>query len=162
MSRAKELARTAARQASEQIDALEQRPLLGFPIASYRRFKEIEGKQLAFVIGHERAVRAERRPEPQRVLALHHWLHRGDDDPDGVRARVSGRSARVHAAFHEQSHRSQSRLAALAMAQRDPEEDEKDQDQEHDARNPDDGVSPGDLGPLHDSMMHDPCRPDDP
>jgi uncharacterized BrkB/YihY/UPF0761 family membrane protein len=33
------------------VHELEQRPLLGFPIASYRRFKEIDGKQLAFVIG---------------------------------------------------------------------------------------------------------------
>ena len=34
-----------------RVSALEHHPLLGFPIASYRRFKEIEGKQLAFVIG---------------------------------------------------------------------------------------------------------------
>jgi uncharacterized BrkB/YihY/UPF0761 family membrane protein len=36
---------------SGRVSALEHHPLLGFPIASYRRFKEIEGKQLAFVIG---------------------------------------------------------------------------------------------------------------
>jgi uncharacterized BrkB/YihY/UPF0761 family membrane protein len=35
---------------SERAELLENRPLLGFPIASYRRFKEIDGKQLAFVI----------------------------------------------------------------------------------------------------------------
>ena len=40
-----------ASQLSEHVDALERRPVLGFPIASYRRFKEIDGKQLAFVIG---------------------------------------------------------------------------------------------------------------
>ncbi len=34
----------------QRVDAMEQRPLLGFPIASYRRFKEMDGKQLAFVI----------------------------------------------------------------------------------------------------------------
>jgi hypothetical protein len=43
--------RDAIGQVSGRVDALEQRPLLGFPIASYRRFKEIDGKQLAFVIG---------------------------------------------------------------------------------------------------------------
>jgi membrane protein len=43
--------RDAIGRASGRVDALEQRPLLGFPIASYRRFKEIDGKQLAFVIG---------------------------------------------------------------------------------------------------------------
>jgi membrane protein len=43
--------RDAIRQVSARVDALEQHRLLGFPIASYRRFKEIDGKQLAFVIG---------------------------------------------------------------------------------------------------------------
>jgi membrane protein len=51
LSRGKERARAAARQVSDQVRSLEERPLLGFPIASYRRFKEIDGKQLAFVIG---------------------------------------------------------------------------------------------------------------
>jgi uncharacterized BrkB/YihY/UPF0761 family membrane protein len=37
-------------QVSERARAIENRPLLGFPLASYRRFKEIDGKQLAFVI----------------------------------------------------------------------------------------------------------------
>jgi len=32
-------------------DVLEQHPVAGFFLASYRRFKEIDGKQLAFVIG---------------------------------------------------------------------------------------------------------------
>ncbi len=43
--------RTAKQQVTERVDALEGRRLLGLPIASYRRFREIEGKQLAFVIG---------------------------------------------------------------------------------------------------------------
>ena len=43
--------RDAIGEVSGRVSALEHRPLLGFPIASYRRFKEIEGKQLAFVIG---------------------------------------------------------------------------------------------------------------
>jgi membrane protein len=51
LTRGKERARAAARQIADQARALEDRPLAGFPIASYRRFKEIEGKQLAFVIG---------------------------------------------------------------------------------------------------------------
>jgi uncharacterized BrkB/YihY/UPF0761 family membrane protein len=42
--------RGAARNVSERAAALEHRPLPGFLIAVYRRFKEIEGKQLAFVI----------------------------------------------------------------------------------------------------------------
>ena len=33
-----------------RLHALEQHPILGFPISSYRRFQEIEGKQLALVI----------------------------------------------------------------------------------------------------------------
>jgi uncharacterized BrkB/YihY/UPF0761 family membrane protein len=51
LTRGKERAQAVARQVSDQVRSLEDRPLLGFPIASYRRFKEIEGKQLAFVIG---------------------------------------------------------------------------------------------------------------
>ena len=51
LTRGKERAQVTARRVSDQIQALEERPLLGFPIASYRRFKEIDGKQLAFVIG---------------------------------------------------------------------------------------------------------------
>jgi uncharacterized BrkB/YihY/UPF0761 family membrane protein len=43
--------RGAIGEISGRVSALEHHPLLGFPIASYRRFKEIEGKQLAFVIG---------------------------------------------------------------------------------------------------------------
>ena len=30
---------------------IEQRPVLGFPLAAYRRFQEVEGKHLALVIG---------------------------------------------------------------------------------------------------------------
>jgi uncharacterized BrkB/YihY/UPF0761 family membrane protein len=43
--------RGRAAQLSGHVDSLEARPVLGFFIASYRRFKEIDGKQLAFVIG---------------------------------------------------------------------------------------------------------------
>jgi uncharacterized BrkB/YihY/UPF0761 family membrane protein len=43
--------RANATQVSGQVESLERRPVLGFPIATYKRFKEIEGKQLAFVIG---------------------------------------------------------------------------------------------------------------
>ena len=50
-NRGKASALGAARQLSDQVRALEERPVVGFPIASYRRFKEIDGKQLAFVIG---------------------------------------------------------------------------------------------------------------
>jgi membrane protein len=46
-----ERVRGASAHLSKRISALEERPVLGFPIASYRRFKEIDGKQLAFVIG---------------------------------------------------------------------------------------------------------------
>jgi len=42
--------RSVGEHALARLDELEQRPLLGFPIASYRRFKEIDGKQLAFVV----------------------------------------------------------------------------------------------------------------
>jgi membrane protein len=51
LAQGKHRAQAAARQVSDQVRALEERPLVGFPIASYRRFKEIDGKQLAFVIG---------------------------------------------------------------------------------------------------------------
>lgn len=51
LTRGKERAQAAARQVTDHVHALEARPLLGFPLASYRRFKEIDGKQLAFVIG---------------------------------------------------------------------------------------------------------------
>jgi uncharacterized BrkB/YihY/UPF0761 family membrane protein len=47
----KQRLRDGTKQVSGQVHKLEPRPLLGFPIATYRRFKEIEGKQLAFVIG---------------------------------------------------------------------------------------------------------------
>jgi uncharacterized BrkB/YihY/UPF0761 family membrane protein len=50
-NRGKASAMGAARQLSDQVRGLEKRPVVGFPIASYRRFKEIDGKQLAFVIG---------------------------------------------------------------------------------------------------------------
>jgi uncharacterized BrkB/YihY/UPF0761 family membrane protein len=40
----------ATAKVSDQVRYLEHHPILGFPVASYRRFKEIEGKQLAFVI----------------------------------------------------------------------------------------------------------------
>jgi len=42
--------RDVREQVSQRATAIERRPLLGLPIASYRRFKEIDGKQLAFVI----------------------------------------------------------------------------------------------------------------
>src|SRR5262249_20254521 len=35
---------------ASQLDVLDRHPVAGFFIASYRRFKEIDGKQLAFVI----------------------------------------------------------------------------------------------------------------
>ncbi len=41
---------SAGRRSADHLNALEQRPLLGFPIATFRRFKEIDGKQLAFLI----------------------------------------------------------------------------------------------------------------
>src|SRR4051794_6024757 len=41
---------TVRRGVADRVDAMEERRLLGVPIASYRRFKEIDGKQLAFVI----------------------------------------------------------------------------------------------------------------
>jgi uncharacterized BrkB/YihY/UPF0761 family membrane protein len=47
----KQRLRDGTKQVSGQVQKIEPRPLLGFPIATYRRFKEIEGKQLAFVIG---------------------------------------------------------------------------------------------------------------
>jgi uncharacterized BrkB/YihY/UPF0761 family membrane protein len=40
----------ATAKVSDRVQILEHHPVLGFPVASYRRFKEIEGKQLAFVI----------------------------------------------------------------------------------------------------------------
>src|SRR6516225_9398872 len=51
LNRGSEWGRAVTRQVSDRVRSLEERPLLGFPIASYRRFKEIDGKQLAFVIG---------------------------------------------------------------------------------------------------------------
>src|SRR6516165_2706150 len=42
--------RGATAKVSDRVQILEHHPVLGFPLASYRRFKEIEGKQLAFVI----------------------------------------------------------------------------------------------------------------
>jgi uncharacterized BrkB/YihY/UPF0761 family membrane protein len=41
----------AASRASSWLNEVERRPALGFPVASYRRFKEMQGKHLAFVIG---------------------------------------------------------------------------------------------------------------
>jgi len=40
----------ATAKVSGRVEILEHHPVLGFPVASYRRFKEIQGKQLAFVI----------------------------------------------------------------------------------------------------------------
>jgi membrane protein len=51
LARGRERAQATARHVSDQVRSLEDRPLAGFPVAAYRRFKEIEGKQLAFVIG---------------------------------------------------------------------------------------------------------------
>ena len=42
--------RGATAKVTHRVGLLEKHPILGFPLASYRRFKEIEGKQLAFVI----------------------------------------------------------------------------------------------------------------
>lgn len=43
--------RVAKERVEARVDVVEAHPILGFPIASYRRFAEIDGKQLAFVIG---------------------------------------------------------------------------------------------------------------
>ena len=40
----------ATAKVSGRVEILEHHPVLGFPVASYRRFKEIQGKQLAFVV----------------------------------------------------------------------------------------------------------------
>jgi uncharacterized BrkB/YihY/UPF0761 family membrane protein len=48
---ANERFRSVKQQVTSRFELLEAQPILGFPIASYRRFKEIGGKQLAFVVG---------------------------------------------------------------------------------------------------------------
>jgi uncharacterized BrkB/YihY/UPF0761 family membrane protein len=42
---------TTTQRAKKLLDDVERRPVAGFPIASYRRMKEMQGKHLAFVVG---------------------------------------------------------------------------------------------------------------